>query len=270
MPISISWRSPNSYDRIEASFRVSGKRPEIWDPLTGKTREAAAFRQQDGQTILPLHLDPSSSLFVIFRTPIALDGAGKAAGNMPVFKDVLTLQEPWNVAFTPGWGAPESVTFTTLDDWSKRPEPGIKYYSGTTIYRTHFDWKEAPGQAVTLDLGKVSVIAEVKVNGVSCGIAWTPPYRVEITQALKSGRNKLEVHVANTWANRLIGDEQLDAAARRTWTTSHGFNKDSQPFESGLLGPVTLKVQKPCYGSPEGSNESNQSRLRRNEEASDG
>ena len=39
---------------------------------------------------------------------------------------------PWEVAFDPKWGGPERVTFDTLQDWSKRPEEGIKFYSGTS------------------------------------------------------------------------------------------------------------------------------------------
>jgi len=87
------------------------------------------------------------------------------------------------------------------------------------------------------------VIAEVFVNGMPCGIAWTPPYRADITKALKPGRNELEVRVANTWANRLIGDERLPTAQRRTWTTYHGFKADTPVgwFRSGLLGPVTVQ-----------------------------
>jgi len=88
----------------------------------------------------------------------------------------------------------------------------------------------------------VQVIAGVKLNGMDCGIAWTPPYRVELTAALKPGSNELEIRVANTWANRLIGDERVAAADRRTWTTYHPFTKESQPFPSGLLGPVTLQI----------------------------
>ena len=226
---------------IEAGFRVGGKKPEIWDPVTGRTRDAASFRQAGGRTFLPLHLDRAGSVFVVFRTPTTADAAGKAKDNVPGFREALTLTGPWTVAFAPGWGAPESVTFAALEDWSKRPEDGIKYYSGTAVYRTGFDWKATVPGAVHLDLGAVAVIAEVRVNGVDCGIAWTSPYRLDITEALKPGRNELEVRVANTWANRLIGDERAAGTARRTWTTYHGFTKDSPLVRSGLLGPVAVQ-----------------------------
>jgi len=90
----------------------------------------------------------------------------------------------------------------------------------------------------------VGVMAEVFLNGTACGIVWTRPYRVDIAKALKPGRNKLEIRVTNTWANRLIGDALLPAAERKTWTTYHGFKADTPVawFRSGLLGPVTVKI----------------------------
>jgi hypothetical protein len=227
---------------VEAGFRVSGKRPEIWDPVTGETRGAAAFRQSGGRTIVPLRLERAGSVFVVFRAAVATGCAGDAGSNEPALKEALQLQGPWSVSFAPGWGAPESLTFATLDDWTRRSEEGIKYYSGTAVYRKVFDWA-SPGQGVVrLDLGSVGVIADVFVNGTACGVAWTPPYRVDIAKALKPGRNVLEVRVSNTWANRLIGDERLPAEQRRTWTTYHGFKADTPVgwFRSGLLGPVTL------------------------------
>ncbi|HWI56874.1 MAG TPA: glycosyl hydrolase, partial [Bacillota bacterium] len=42
----------------------------------------------------------------------------------------VTLSGPWEVTFDPKWGGPtQPVTFSALDDWSKRPEEGIRFYS---------------------------------------------------------------------------------------------------------------------------------------------
>jgi len=236
--------SVRDYDTFDAAFRVSGKQPEIWDPLTGQTHDATAFRQQDGRTILPLRFDRVGSLFVIFRKSVASGAAGQGVRNLPEFQEKLTLKEPWNVAFTPGWGAPESVTFAELTDWSKRPEPGIRYYSGTAVYKTGFDWNAAEPGAFYLDLGKVDVIAGVKLNGVDCGIAWTWPYRVDVSRALKPGRNELEIRVANTWLNRLEGEGRVEGAALHAWTPSVSYPGELPLAESGLLGPVRMLVGK--------------------------
>ena len=115
-----------------------------------------------------------------------------------------------------------------------------------------------------LDLGQVEVVARVKVNGKDCGIAWKPPYQVDVTHALRPGSNTLEIEVANTWVNRLIGDEQLPLdskwkdretllewpqwfkkgqrapGGRFTFTTNRHYTKNSPLQPAGLLGPVRI------------------------------
>ena len=83
-------------------------------------------------------------------------------------------------------------------------------------------------------------MARVKINGQDCGIVWTPPWRVEITSAIKPGENDVEITVANLWPNRLIGDASQPAAKRITFTTWSPYKAGSPLLESGLLGPVRL------------------------------
>jgi len=175
---------------------------------------------------------------------------------------------PWQVAFDPKWGAPANVTFERLQDWSAHGEDGIKYYSGMATYRCKFNLAGPrfpdSSSKVYLDLGKVAVIAEVVLNGKDLGILWNPPYRVDVTHALKIGENALEVKVVNLWVNRLIGDEHLPEDSERdakgglkawpqwvqegkasptgrlTFTSRRQWTKDSPLVSSGLLGPVRL------------------------------
>jgi len=218
------------------AFRVAGKQPELWDPVTGTCRLATAFTQTNGCTTVPLEFAPHGSLFVIFRKPARSPGTGR---NFPSFTKVCGLTGPWEVRFDPKWGGPERVTFAALDDWSKRPEDGIKFYSGTATYRQVFSLQSS-GDQMFLDLGKVAVMARVKLNGKDLGVVWTGPYRVNITSAAKPGANTLEITVANLWPNRLIGDQSLPEEKRFTWTTWNPFNKDSPLLVSGLLGPVEI------------------------------
>ena len=173
---------------------------------------------------------------------------------------------PWEVAFDPKWGGPTKVTFAKLQDWSKCFEAGIKYFSGTATYRKGFSFQSSvPSHRFYLDLGKVEVMAEVKLNGKDLGILWKPPYRVDVTDALKPGENTLEVKVVNLWINRLIGDEQLPEDSERnpngpplkswpqwlldgkpspsgrfTFTSRRLWQKTDPLVESGLLGPVRI------------------------------
>jgi hypothetical protein len=83
-------------------------------------------------------------------------------------------------------------------------------------------------------------MARVKVNGKDCGIAWRPPFRVEVTDAIRAGKNNLEIEVANLWPNRMIGDAALPEAKRITWSSWQPFTSDAPLLKSGLLGPVRL------------------------------
>jgi hypothetical protein len=91
-----------------------------------------------------------------------------------------------------------------------------------------------------LDLGQVRELAEVKVNGKSCGIVWAPPFRVDVTDVVRPTGNTLEIEVVNFWPNRVIGDSALPEAQRLTKTNILELTAKTPLVESGLLGPVTL------------------------------
>jgi hypothetical protein len=226
---------------VDCTFRVAGKQPELFDPLTGERRALPQFVEHGGRTVVPMHFEAAQSFFVIFRNPLA---SPIATRNFPAFKPALELSGSWTVNFDPAWGGPEQVLFNSLDDWSRRPEPGIKYYSGKAIYRKTFDLPDqtvASGQKCVLDLGKVKNLARVRLNGHDLGVVWCAPWRVEVTGVIVGGINHLEIEVANLWPNRLIGDLSLPEGQRHTWTTVNPFTKDSPLLPSGLLGPVTLQ-----------------------------
>ena len=119
------------------TFRVTGKRPELWWPDTGHIAPAAAYEMRDNAQPCRCGSVPAARVFVVFRQAV---GDRQAAGgkNWDEFKPVQEISGPWEVSFDPKWGGPASVTFDKLDDWSKRPEDGIRYYSGTAVYRKTF------------------------------------------------------------------------------------------------------------------------------------
>jgi hypothetical protein len=182
------------------------------------------------------------------------------------------LTGPWELNFTPGWGAPEKVTLEKLISWNRHANEGVRYYSGSAVYKKTFQFELAPEtgknlqRAIYLDLGRVAVMAEVKLNGKSLGILWRPPYKAEITEVLQNGSNELEIRVVNLMVNRMIGDEQLpddserkangtlkswpqwlgegkpSPTGRYTFTSWRLWAKDSPLQTSGLLGPVTIQT----------------------------
>lgn len=82
---------------------------------------------------------------------------------------------------------------------SKSVEENIRYYSGTIIYETDFFFTAKPKGCIYLNLNRVGVMAKVKVNGQYAGGVWTPPYRVEVTDLVKPGKNHLEIELVTTW-----------------------------------------------------------------------
>lgn len=228
-----------------STFRVSGKAPEFWNPLTGERRIATAYEEKDGRISLPLNFDPCGSWFVVFREPAAKHLA-VAKDNSPTFTNLLEISGAWTVHFDTNWGGPASVQFEKLDSWTDRPEPGIKFFSGTAIYEKQIvlppDSRLTPhASRLILDLGNLRELAEVRLNGKPCGITWTPPFRVDVTEALRPGANKLEVEVVNFWPNRIIGDAHLPPEQRRTRTNIRKLTRDTKLMESGLFGPVVLQ-----------------------------
>jgi len=197
----------------------------------------------------------------------------------------IAVAGSWQVAFAPIVGTPTQATFSELRSWSESTDPNIKYFSGTASYRKDIQLDALrPTQRYILDLGTVHEMAAIKVNGRAMGVAWYPPFRMDITSALKTGANKLEIRVTNTWANRLIGDEQepedctwdewegfrdfggrclksypdwfvksqpRPSLGRKCFVTYNYFKKDAPLLPGGLLGPVQLRVENEvkCEGS---------------------
>lgn len=223
---------------VTASFRVTGREPELWHADTGKS-EPVSYTIAKGRTTIPLHLEPWGTVFVVFRKP-----ATAASRTLPavVQTQLAKVEGPWKLSFQPGRGAPASIILDKLSSWSDNPDPGVKYFSGTGTYTKTIlaqpDWFK-PGAKIWIDLGDVKNLADVSVNGVSLGVAWHAPYRVDATAALKPGANQVTIKVIDAWINRLIGDQQPNAT-KYTFTDITPYKADSPLVPSGLLGPVTV------------------------------
>jgi hypothetical protein len=295
--------------KAECTFRVDGKKPEIWNPVNGKVSDALSYHfTDDNRTIVTIKLPENGSAFVVFSdrkeknyiTSITgpedgfeireqkMDAANLIlwkGGNYKVTDSrkktieikkeeiaMLELTGSWDVAFTPNWGAPEKATFKDLIQWNNHPDKGIKYFSGTGTYKKAFNLTadQAKGP-VRVQLGQIFNLARVRINGKDLGVLWTDPWVVEISGAVKTGENELEIEVANLWVNRLIGDAGLPESKRYTTTNirllpdnvysgsvslpydmvkngrylrwTYISSKDSL-LPSGLIGPVRIEFGK--------------------------
>jgi hypothetical protein len=226
-------------ETVNANFRVSGKMPVLWHPETAKT-EALSYSIANGITTVALSLEPNDAVFVIFK-----DKAVKTSVTLPPVeeKKLLTVEGNWNVSFQKDRGAPASATFDKLTSFTENLNAGIKYFSGTATYTKTIsadkNWFAGHTQ-LWLDLGDVKNLAEVIVNGRSLGVVWKQPFRVDVTNALKAGNNKIEIKVTDLWVNRLIGDAQPGVTNKITYTTMPFYQANSKLLPSGLLGPVRV------------------------------
>ena len=226
---------------FDGEFRVSQElSPELWSAATGEIRRLSDFENTGDHTALQMELEGNESVFLVFRKN---DKATEKKNNFPVKETVYSVDTPWKVTFEAGKRGPEApVVWSQLTDWMNSENDSIKYFSGQAVYETAFTLGELPQKSLYLDLGHVMVMAKVTLNGQYVGGVWTFPYRLNVTEYLKKGENKLEIKVVNNWQNRLIGDQHLPEDQRPTWTTINPWKADSPLQSSGLLGPVEIQA----------------------------
>ena len=95
-------------------------------------------------------------------------------------------------------------------------------------------------QNLYLVLNDIKNLASVTLNGKECGIAWTAPYEVNISEALQRGNNQLVLDVVNTWSNAIQGhDEGMDPFPN-IWTNARYRKKSPELLPAGLFGPIEI------------------------------
>lgn len=266
-------------DRAEVNFQVA-KLAEGDDPAYGIVKKLEVDYTADGRQLsltghdpdtvtlaaqVPateraarIRCDATGRLIVIASQPgqyeLKTAGGKMRSAYIATVPAPLEISGPWQVRFPPKWGAPEQITLDQLISLSDSTNDGVKYFSGIATYAKTFDWKptvEKGSLDTWLDLGDVQVMAQVKLNGHDLGILWKAPFRVDVSDALRPGRNRLEIRVANLWPNRMTGDAALPLAQRFTWSSYEPFTKESPLPKSGLLGPVTIHSLEKIAVSPD-------------------
>lgn len=247
---------------MDVLLRVGQKRLERWNAEDGSMHALAGVETDATSTRVSLTLNPHDSVFLVARPAGAGEAAPVATAASPSVA-TLAIAGPWAVRFTDPFGETFVRRFTTLSDWAESSDDALRHFSGTAVYTTTFALPTASGR-VELDLGDVQIAAEVLLNGQSVRTLWRPPFVVDLTDAVQSGPNTLEVRVTNLWTNRLIGDaalpdetgytfdnsrpipdwyarNQAPPGPRRTFTTYDFHRTDRKLLPSGLLGPVVLR-----------------------------
>ncbi|MEH3158107.1 MAG: glycosyl hydrolase [Sphingomonas taxi] len=265
--------------RFTGRFRSTGAAPELWDADRASVTAAGAWEDDAHTTRLPIALDPRGSLFVVFAgkggaaLPIPADPAVavrrrgarvealvSASGRHPLsparavdasVPAPRVVRGPWQVRFAEHLATPKVVRLATLSSWTEQADPDLRFYSGVATYATMLDLPPArDDHLLTLDLGTVAELATVRIGGVELGHVWRPPFRIPLPPRLPR-RVLLEIDVANTWRNRLIGDDGKAEADRVTHVVP--MLRKGQPWlpggpgatldPAGLLGPVRIVTE---------------------------
>ncbi len=306
--IYFSYNADSVANTFKMRFAVTGKAPELWNPMDGSTKKLAQYQEKDGFTYLSVDLLPQQSFFIVFKTAknqttsvipgnnyknlsfsekennqiianviqkgsynVALSNGKSWQFNVDDLAKPMNINGTWDVKFNLNQGYGGTEKFRQLIDWKDAEKDSIKYYSGTATYYKTIDIPAnylKKDNSYILDLGDVSIVAQVKLNGTDLGVLWIAPFKTDITKYLKAGENKLEIQLTNQWSNRLIGDERypkqdggyqlegrnvegkmpqwytnnepMPAGPRTTFTTAPFYKKNSPLMSSGLLGPVKI------------------------------
>ena len=233
-------------EKIRASFRKEAVSAELWDPVQ-VSRSAVELRSEAGRTAVDIQLEPFGSAFILLRHAIAAMPESMATllvSNRPQEIAEVVLEGRWDVTFDGDSQSVPPLTFNSPQLWSdlgtgEQPRE-VKYFSGTATYKHTFHRNQTgtkPDTRLVLDLGEVSDLAEIRLNGQNLGTLWTRPFSIDITNAVREGANKLEIAVTNSWWNRLAGDA-ADGNYSRPGAAI--LVPDAEVHPAGLHGPVRL------------------------------
>lgn len=227
---------------MDVAFRVTGKQPELWNPVTGVIRKLPAFRQEEKTTVVPMRLDKNECVFVVFRKK-GEPAATTLEANYPAPLRTQEVKGEWNVAFESAFKTPAPVRMTELDNLSTNANDSIRYFSGTATYTTTVNLDRAGrGEHMFMAFDNVGTMAKVYINGKYAGGVWTTPYKLDVTDFVKDGRNDVRVEVVNTWVNRIVGDMNLPENQRDIYLYVNHLNAKTPLPPSGIIGKVKFET----------------------------
>jgi hypothetical protein len=225
---------------LTLSFRITDRLPELWDPVRAVQGEPNQWNVENNRMVVHHTWYPNQALFIIFRkkTPLRKGGADGI-----ISRQSYVSLKGWTVEFDSTYGGPAApIKIGQFKSWSDHSDPSIKYYSGTAVYKNSFTWDSTSNKA-RIAFTSVNNIATVYINNINCGTLWTYPYSLDITHAMKKGKNDIRIEVTNTWANRLVGDQLELPGKKVTWTTAPFRLKNKPLLPSGIIDEVYFSLE---------------------------
>jgi hypothetical protein len=226
--------------QIPISFAIQGMQPELWDPINGSISIPIKWSTNKGRTIIDLTLEANSSILVVFKKLQKIAPISMHPFNIQPLNHSFALDHDWTLQIDSSYiGSSATIKLNKLSDLTNSNLPGIKYFSGTMLYTTHFNFTKS--NKVIVSIGEVANIATIKINGKEIGTLWTAPYSLDITEGIKQGDNTIEIMVANTWHNRLIGDHLFPNNKITNTTAPYRLKEKLTP--TGLLSNPIIQYQ---------------------------
>ena len=234
--------------RRECLFRATGKIPEIWNPLTGEVEKIAVYSEENGQMRIPVTFQPRESLFFIFREEKPEKNvAGQKRTSLIKSPEITEIKNfKGKIIFHPiNSEKLDSIQISEFRSLTEFPNPDIMYFAGTASYQIDFNLD--PGylsncESLSLNLGDLDATADVRLNNQVLGNIWMPNTPIIVKKLLKE-KNHLEIAVATTCRNRIIGDLIEYGKLKNIFTSapvSSFLNKESPLKPSGIIGPLRL------------------------------
>ncbi|MFP3594482.1 glycosyl hydrolase [Chryseobacterium sp. SIMBA_038] len=220
------------------TFSAKGKYAQLWNASTGQRFAMPITKKTNESVSINLTLAPKESLFIII--------SDFSEELLPIHSEKLTeiqpdlLKNSWNVSFDKSKGGPGQVKFNELKDWTSFDDFKIKYYSGTAVYDKTFQYK-SKNEKVFLELGTSGAAAQVFINGKNAGIVWCSPWRIEISDLLRNGKNHLEIKISNSLMNRMIYDAKIPEKDRVTFSYPEIITPEDKLTPSGLTSVKLLR-----------------------------
>jgi alpha-L-rhamnosidase len=232
--------------------RTSAASYEQWDPASGRVLAAGPAAEPIGLELHPYQ----ATVLVLHDQPVQpVSPRALAERRLPL--------NHWQVAFPD-----EPVRQVHLPHvWED--QPGREHYSGAATYTTSIELASAVDQA-EIDFGECEVIeddsathgmvgpsyrvavrapvgeiAAVRVNSIDCGLAWAPPYRVDVSGALRRGSNDIQVMICNTGANAVAADEHIRRLAADS-EARYGRRFRMQDLDQAMATVRSGLLQKPA------------------------
>lgn len=244
-----------------ATFRVSKRQPEWWNPVNGAMKNIESFRQSDSGTTMQIRLEGHESAFIVFRSsseqvssPATILLTNSSAGPVEDKAPVVTkLESPWRIRFEHNSGEPTQVEMKELRSLHASNDERIKHFSGVASYQTQFNLtaEQTASKKILLRLNQVREIADIYLNGERLGSHWFPSQQFDITGKVREGKNTLIIEVVNSINNALIGDAKKPESSRIYKSNiSRLPNAWSKPFveapliAAGLIGPVEIAIHR--------------------------